>query len=52
MRYLFYLRITAIIFFFLFTGSQVKAQLQQEPFTIENYYKIKWGYAERHQRKR
>ena len=24
----------------------LKAQVNKEYFTIENYYKIKWGYAE------
>jgi len=31
----------------LATSSSVKAQNKKdEPFTIENYYKVKWGYAD------
>lgn len=45
MRYLTYLRISIIIFLLLLSGSQLFAQPKEETFTIENYYKIKWGYA-------
>jgi hypothetical protein len=27
-------------------GRATKAQVKNEYFTIENYYKVKWGYAE------
>jgi hypothetical protein len=31
---------------FLFTGSKIQAQEKKDYFTIENYYKVKWGYAD------
>lgn len=45
MRYLSCLRIAVFIFSLLLSGNQLLAQLKEENFTIENYYKIKWGYA-------
>ena len=30
----------------LIQGSILNAQVNKEYFTIENYYKVKWGYAE------
>jgi hypothetical protein len=36
------------LFFLTFFIAATKAQTQvkaEEPFTIENYYKVKWGYA-------
>jgi len=36
-----------ILIFILSTSSHVNAQNKKdEPFTIENYYKVKWGYAD------
>ncbi|HVE61952.1 MAG TPA: hypothetical protein VNA26_09035 [Chitinophagaceae bacterium] len=43
MRYLNTLRISVIVFSFLFCGTHLKAQ--EETLTIESYYKIKWSYA-------
>jgi len=46
------IRSTIILFCFIsfFTGSLVAQnttnKLSEAPFTIENYYKVKWGYAE------
>jgi hypothetical protein len=38
---------TIIVLFILVTSSNSKAQkAAEEPFTIENYYKAKWGFAE------
>jgi len=34
-----------LIIIILTTSSNVNAQ-KDEPFTIENYYKVKWGYAD------
>jgi hypothetical protein len=37
-----------VIFLLTFWALTTKAQAQnktEEPFTVENYYKIKWGYA-------
>lgn len=34
------------IFLLLFIATNVKAQATDESFIIENYYKVKWGYAE------
>ena len=31
---------------FLFASVAVQAQGKQDYFTVENYYKIKWGFAE------
>lgn len=37
-------------FFFLFSlmtaSFYAGAQNKEEPFTVENYYKVKWGYAD------
>jgi hypothetical protein len=35
-----------VIVLFLLASLQAPAQQKQEPFVIENYYKVKWGYAE------
>lgn len=32
--------------FIIFLNNPLKAQSTKEYFTIENYYKVKWGYAE------
>ena len=34
-----------ILTLLLFSNYQLAAQTKDEPFTIENYYKVKWGYA-------
>ena len=31
---------------FILLGFSLKAQTNKEHFTIENYYKVKWGFAE------
>jgi hypothetical protein len=31
---------------FLIQGNILKAQVNKDYFTIENYYKVKWGFAE------
>jgi EthD domain len=31
---------------FLIQGNILKAQINKDYFTIENYYKVKWGFAE------
>ena len=31
---------------FILIGISLKAQTNKEHFTIENYYKVKWGFAE------
>ena len=31
---------------FILIGVSLKAQTDKEHFTIENYYKVKWGFAE------
>jgi hypothetical protein len=38
--------IIAVAFFFLFITNDTFSQNAQETFTIENYYKAKWGYAD------
>lgn len=36
-----------IALFLLIASTQVQGQAKKdEPFTIENYYKVKWGYAD------
>lgn len=35
-----------VILFFLLSFIDVSAQDKSSYFTIENYYKVKWGYAE------
>jgi len=35
-----------LLFLFLLGGNMLSAQVSKEHFTIENYYKVKWGYAE------
>lgn len=42
---LFNFRIIGLLIFSLLTGNQLLAQAKEESFTIENYYKIKWGYT-------
>jgi hypothetical protein len=42
-------KMIAVIVILLFTISYSRSQTNKssdEPFTIENYYKVKWGYAE------
>jgi len=34
-----------LIFFMVLTTKATTAQPKEEPFTVEYYYKIKWGYA-------
>jgi len=34
-----------IIIFSLLISTSIIAQSKQENFTVENYYKIKWGFA-------
>jgi hypothetical protein len=37
----------AFLLFFVFSYSKVSAQNNsKEYFTVENYYKVKWGFAE------
>src|SRR6202008_4919270 len=38
--------LSILVLFFLFTGNTLNAQDNKDHFTIENYYKVKWGYAE------
>ena len=47
MRYIFK-RISTLIFFVLVitSGALSQANKADESFTIENYYKVKWGYAD------
>jgi len=45
MRYYTSLPIAAFFFSLLLTTKPVTAQAQEESFTVEYYYKIKWGYA-------
>ncbi len=45
MRFFSSLKIAIIIFSFLLKATPIIAQLQEENFTIESYYKVKWGYA-------
>lgn len=35
-----------LVVIFLIAGFSVKSQDAKSYFTIENYYKVKWGYAE------
>jgi hypothetical protein len=35
-----------IFIFFILTASILRAQQNNSYFTIENYYKVKWGYAD------
>jgi hypothetical protein len=35
-----------VIVLFLLTSLQAPAQQKEEPFVVENYYKVKWGYAD------
>ncbi|MDQ6608742.1 MAG: hypothetical protein M3Y85_02855 [Bacteroidota bacterium] len=45
MRFSNLLRFIVIVFSISFFGNQLKAQAKDESITIENYYKVKWGYA-------
>ena len=45
MRQLFQFRILIILLSLFMTGNSLSAQHTDENFTIENYYKVKWGYA-------
>jgi len=45
MRFFTSLKIAIIIFSFLSTATPVIGQTQDENFTIESYYKVRWGYA-------
>ena len=38
-------RIFVILLFSFMTNNSLSAQQTDEKFTIENYYKVKWGYA-------
>ena len=38
-------RIFVILLFSFMTNNSLNAQQTDEKFTIENYYKVKWGYA-------
>ena len=38
-------RFILILFSLLMIGNTAMAQPKEETFTVENYYKIKWGYA-------
>jgi hypothetical protein len=40
------LSMIALLALFSFAPGKVKAQQKDEPFTLENYYKVKWGFAE------
>jgi hypothetical protein len=35
-----------VVVLLLLASLQAPAQQKQEPFVIENYYKVKWGYAD------
>jgi len=35
-----------LLFLFLIAGNALSAQENRDYFIIENYYKVKWGYAE------
>ena len=39
------IKIFLIIFSLILTATQVLAQSKEQSMTIENYYKVKWGYA-------
>ncbi|HYK46164.1 MAG TPA: hypothetical protein VEV83_13385, partial [Parafilimonas sp.] len=42
-------KIGAVIFLMMITanfGWSQNSKQSDEPFTIENYYKVKWGYAD------
>lgn len=41
-----FLYVFLVLVVFTFKASAQNAQVQAAPITIENYYKIKWGYAE------
>lgn len=45
MRQLFQFRISVTLLFLFMTCNSLSAQHTDENFTIENYYKVKWGYA-------
>lgn len=45
MHHFFKLQTILVAFFLLVIIKPVSAQSQEESFTVENYYKIKWGYA-------
>lgn len=45
MRQLMQPRFILILFSILMFGNTAMAQPKEETFTVENYYKIKWGYS-------
>lgn len=45
MRQLFHLRFLSIAIFLLVAAAPLTAQPKEERFTVENYYKVKWGFA-------
>ena len=45
MRQLFHLRFLSFAIFFLVAVAPLTAQPKEERFTVENYYKVKWGFA-------
>jgi hypothetical protein len=38
--------VTIVLFLFVTNGNSQAQKATDEPFTIENYYKVKWGFAE------
>jgi hypothetical protein len=40
------LPVIAIIVFLVIPSGKAHGQQKEESFTLENYYKVKWGYAE------
>lgn len=45
MRHVLSSLIIVLIFSLLLTTNSLFAQSQEESFTVENYYKVKWGYG-------
>jgi hypothetical protein len=48
-KWLSYIKVMVLVHFALLTATHIQAQAPAQPnasFTIENYYKVKWGYAE------
>ena len=45
MRQLFHLRFLSFAIFLLVAVAPLTAQPKEERFTVENYYKVKWGFA-------
>ncbi|MEO5948580.1 MAG: hypothetical protein ABIP79_17325 [Chitinophagaceae bacterium] len=45
MRQFMQIRFIVVLLSIFITGNTAMAQPKEETFTVENYYKIKWGYA-------